>query len=251
MKEYDTFPANICIRLNRNCNLSCAFCLASNKSEELSTKQLKTAIEYLKFRGIKKACLAGGEPTIRSDFIEIVEFCIAIGLKTVIYSNLFDIDNVFSDLVQYPISVTTSIHGNQSIHDLLTQPGAYEATYRNINKLISNNIDVSIHTVLMRKNYHCAEEIVQNAIAAGVKKLSFQTLIPREKGAKLFEETEDQEDIIERLHALYPLKETYANKIKIKFINLYKKNYYVLETDGSLYLQTSNGLNDELIQRVI
>lgn len=221
------------------------------KLRELSTEQILQALEYFKANGIKKARLAGGEPTLRSDLIEIVKFCISLDLKTTIYSNLVDIDHIFDQLIQYPISLTTSIHGNQMFHDSITQQGAYESTYKNINKLISNNIDVSMHTVLMKENYIYAEELIENAIKMGIKKISFQTLIPRGKGIEFFKDKEDTEDIIERLNALYPLQEKYQNDIKIKFINLYEKYYYVLETDGCLYLQKQNEANDIFIRRII
>lgn len=250
MKEHATFPQNICIRLNRICNLSCVFCLANNKQKELSTDQIYYALKYFKLHGIKKACLGGGEPTLREDFMEIVKFCITLGLKTTIYSNLVNIDNIIDDLVQYPVSITTSIHGNQTTHDLITRPGAYESTYRNINKLISYNIEVAIHSVLMKENYSCVENVIQNAIATGIKKISFQTLIPRGRGAELFE-NENEKDIINMLHALYPLKEKYAKDINIKFMNLYEMNYYVLETDGCLYSQKASESNDTLIRRII
>lgn len=251
MKEHENFPQNVCIRLNRKCNLSCAFCLASNEQEELSTDQIQYALKYLKLHGIKKACLGGGEPTLREDFMKIVKFCITLGLKTTIYSNLIDIDNIIDDLIQYPISITASIHGNQAIHDLLTRPQAYESTYRNINTLISKNIEVAIHSVLMKENYTCVEEVIQNAIAVGIKKISFQTLIPRGRGAELFKDNEKVEDIINMLHALYPLQDRYAKYINIKFMNLYEMNYYVLETDGCLYSQKANESSDTFIRRII
>lgn len=251
MKKQEKFPSNICIRLNRTCNLSCVFCLADKMEKELSIDKIKLALEYLKLHDIKKACLGGGEPTLRSDFIEIVKYCFTLGLETRIYSNLFDIDKVVDNLIQYPVSVTTSIHGNQMFHDSITRVGAYESTYKNINKLISNNINVAIHTVLMKSNFCYAEEIINNAIDVGVKKISFQTLIPRGRGYRLFNKNENAEDVIQKLYDLYPLAKKYEKKIKIKFINLYEKNYYVLETNGCLYLQKPTEEEDIFIQRIV
>lgn len=251
MKEYEDFPKNICIRLNRRCNLSCSFCLALRKNEELSTDQVKKSLEWLKDQGITKARLAGGEPTLRSDFMDIIRYSTSLGLKTIVYSNLIDIDSIFDELVQYPVSVTTSIHGNQYFHDFVTQLGAYEATYRNIKRLTANHIYVSLHTVLMKENFYSAEDIIQTAIQAGIKKVSFQTLIPRGKGLELFNQGENENDIVRMLEELVPLQEKYAPDIKIKYINLYEKNYYVLETDGCIYLQKANEANDIFIRRIV
>lgn len=251
MRTVDDFPRNVCIRLNRMCNLQCSFCLANNESEGLTTEQILYAIKYLKLSGVKKARLAGGEPTLRKDFMEIVKFCHELDLNTIIYSNLTDIDAIFDDLVQYPVSFTTSIHGNQQFHDKVTQQGAYQLTFKNIKKLIMCNKKVNLHTVLMNENYKYAEYIINSAIDAGIKKISFQTLIPREKGIELFSQGENAKDIVKKLSLLYPLREKYKDNIKIKFINLYEKNYYVLETDGCIYLQKENEANDIFIRRII
>lgn len=240
-------PDNIYIRLNRICNLSCSFCLAEKMSYGLSTEQLKTILNILKSHGIKKARLTGGEPTLRQDFFEIVKYSIKLGLNTVVYSNLYISDNIVDEIIKYPISIVTSIHGDEKFHDSITRDGAYKKTYTNIFRLISANIPVTIHMVVMSKNINLAENVVEDAIRAGVEKVTFQTLIHREKGVELFNRGENAIDIREKLKLLYPLREKYGSKIKISFSDLYEKGCYVLETDGGIYLQKSNSTQDEFM----
>ena len=228
-------PENIYIRLNRVCNLSCSFCLAEKKSQGLSTEQLKTVSKILKSHGISKAKLTGGEPTLRPDFWEIVKYSIELGLNTIVYSNLFISDGIIDKLIKYPISVSTSIHGDEKFHDLITQKGAYRKTYTNIEKLVLANVPVTIHMVVMNQNFELAETVIEDAIRAGVEKVTFQTLIPREKGAELFKRGENVREIREKLKLLYPLQEKYKSKIQISFSDLYEKDCYVLETDGAIY----------------
>lgn len=242
-------PEKIYIRLNRVCNLSCSFCLAEKKSQGLSTEQLKTILRILKTHGTNKVKLTGGEPTLRSDFFEIIRYSIELGLNTVIYSNLYISDNIIDELIKYPISVSTSIHGNEKFHDSITRKGAYRKTYENISKLISANIPVTIHMVLMNKNFSLAEAVIEKAIMAGVEKVTFQTLIPREKGAELFNCGENEKDIREKLKLLYPLKEKYESKINICFSDLYEKDCYVLETNGAIYLEKGN--KDKLVGELV
>ncbi len=244
-------PKNIYIRLNRVCNLSCSFCLAEKESQGLSTEQLKMVLDTLQSYGISKAKLTGGEPTLRPDFFEIVEYCIGLGLDTVVYSNLFIPDSTVDRLIKYPISVSTSIHGDERFHDSITQQGAYRKTYTNIEKLVSANVPVSIHMVVMSQNFSLAETVVEEAIKAGAQKVTFQTLIPREKGVELFKSGETVREIREKLKLLYPLKEKYASKIKISFSDLYEKPCYVLETDGTIYLQKENCAQDKYIRGLV
>lgn len=244
-------PKNIYIRLNRVCNLSCTFCLAEEVSPGLSTEQLKNILKILKSHGTNKARLTGGEPTLRSDFFEIVKYSIGLELDTIVYSNLCISDNIIDELIKYPVSISTSIHGDEEFHDSITHKGAYRKTYSNILKLKSANVPVTIHMVVMSKNISLAETVIEEAIRAGVEKVTFQTLIPRGKGVELFNSGENISDIREKLKSLYPLRKKYESQIKISFSDLYEKNCYVLETDGAIYLQKGDNMQDELIGELV
>lgn len=245
-------PKNVYIRLNEWCNLSCSFCLASKMSRSFSKEQLKTILKILKSNGVKKAKLTGGEPTLHPDFFEIIEYSIELGMDTVIYSNLCISEKIIKRLIGYRISVSTSIHGDEKVHDEVTEKGAYKKTYANISRLTSAQIPVSLHMVVMSKNFSLAEKVINDAIQAGVRKVTFQTLIPREKGAGLFHNGgENADDIQEKLKLLYPLKEKYKTLIQIDFSNLYEKYCCVVESDGSIYLEKEDSDEDIFIRRLI
>lgn len=247
-----SFPKSIYIRLNRLCNLSCSFCLVGKKSVGLSASQLKTILENLKSHGVKRAKLTGGEPTLHPDFFEVLKYGIDLGLEIAVYSNLYT-EGIANKLTEYPISVSTSIHGDEKFHDEITQKGAYRKTYENILKLTSAHIPVTIHMVIMSKNFSLAETVIEDAIRVGVEKITFQTLIPREKGAGFFcgSESESIRDIREKLKLLYPLKEKYKSKIRISYSDLYEKDCYVVETDGAIYLEKANSSQDTFMRGLI
>ena len=118
-------------------------------------------------------------------------------------------------------------------------------------RLTSAHIPVSLHMVVMSKNFSLAEKVINDAIHAGVRKVTFQTLIPREKGAGLFHNGENADDIQEKMKLLYPLKEKYKSLIQIDFSNLYQKNCCVVETDGSMYWEKEDRDKDIFIRRLI
>lgn len=246
-----TFPKNIYVRLNQVCNLSCSFCLINKKSQGLSTEQLKKVLKVLQSNGVKQVKLTGGEPTLHTGFLEIIKYSVGLGLDTVIYSNLYVSDNIIEQLKNYPISVSTSIHGDEKFHDSITCEGAYRKIYTNISKLIAADISVTIHMVIMNKNFDLAEVMIQDAIRSGVKKVTFQTLIPRGRGVELFHQGEDIIGIREKLKLLYPLREKYKSEIKISFSDLYEKNCYVVETDGAIYIEKGNPEQDKFIRGLI
>lgn len=193
LSDEDTLiPKKIYIRLNRVCNLACSFCLADKKSPEFPTEQVKKVLDDLKSHGSERVKLTGGEPTLHSGFFEIVKHSIELGLDTVVCSNLCVSEDVLNKLINYSVTVSTSIHGDEEFHDSVTQQGAYKKTYENICKLIQAHIPVTIHMVVMNKNFDLAENVIKSAIRAGVEKVVFQTLIPRGRGVELFDNSENK-----------------------------------------------------------
>ena len=247
-------PHNVCIRLNRKCDLSCKFCLAcSENTLMLSTDVVKQCLCLLKNNGVRRARLGGGEPTRHPGFMEIVRYSVNLGMDTIVYSNLYDVDKIIPELIKYPIRVVTSLHGDESFHDFITQTeGAYQRTYNNIVKLVSYNIPVTIHMVLMNENVHMVEQVVVEAIKIGVDKVTIQTLIPRERGREFIEENHATVFMLrQNLEKVRYLGEKYKGQITIHYNDMYEKEYYVLEPDGSIYLESGSGDSDQLIRRLV
>ncbi|MSW21130.1 MAG: mycofactocin radical SAM maturase, partial [Actinobacteria bacterium] len=80
--------APICLtwELTYACNLQCIHCLSSSgqrDSRELSTAEAKRVLDELRDLQVFYINIGGGEPMIRRDFFEIVEYSIAnqIGVK--------------------------------------------------------------------------------------------------------------------------------------------------------------------------
>ncbi|HEY2723442.1 MAG TPA: mycofactocin radical SAM maturase [Pseudonocardiaceae bacterium] len=80
--------APICLtwELTYACNLACVHCLSSSgrrDPRELSTDECKAVIDELERMQVFYVNIGGGEPTVRSDFWELVEYAVAhhVGVK--------------------------------------------------------------------------------------------------------------------------------------------------------------------------
>ncbi len=80
--------APICLtwELTYACNLSCVHCLSSSgrrDPRELSTKEAKAVIDELEMMQVFYVNIGGGEPTLRSDFWELISYATAhhVGVK--------------------------------------------------------------------------------------------------------------------------------------------------------------------------
>ena len=249
--EIPAVPPIICYRLTRNCNIHCNFCFASKQCAELDAKDVMSSIQRLKDLGMQEIRIGGGEPTLRVDLMEILRFCLSLGLKIRISSNLYDIDDIFLDIIDLPIGITTSLHGTLEYHNYVTGvKDSYERTIFNISRLIKSGVEVSVHSTLTETSFMYAEELIQNVILLGVKKISFQTYIPRERGLSL-SHLNSIDELKQKLQQIEFIGEKYQSHIKVKTIDLYQKFYYVFEPNGYLYLQQESQEKDIKIGRII
>ena len=89
--------APICLtwELTYACNLACVHCLSSSgrrDPRELSTAEAKAVIDELRDLQVFYVNIGGGEPTIRRDFFEIVEYAIERGVGVKFSTNGTRID---------------------------------------------------------------------------------------------------------------------------------------------------------------
>jgi GTP 3',8-cyclase len=78
------------VSLTQRCNLRCVFChmegqLVSN--EELSPVEIETVVRAAVTAGVERVKLTGGEPTLRSDIVEIVRRVAALGVEVSMTTN--------------------------------------------------------------------------------------------------------------------------------------------------------------------
>ena len=72
------------------CNMLCDHCYrdASCKAdEELNTQEAKTLLEQIAKAGFKIMIFSGGEPLMRPDIVELVEYATKLGLRSVFGTN--------------------------------------------------------------------------------------------------------------------------------------------------------------------
>ena len=93
------------------CNFKCGYCLpngyqkSENKKEFLSLEEIKRIGKALSELGVCKIRLTGGEPTVRKDFIEIIENLKSLpGINKVVFTtNGYNLKNIAKSVVNAKI----------------------------------------------------------------------------------------------------------------------------------------------------
>src|SRR3990172_2935861 len=84
----DRSPLVAAIKITQKCNLRCTHCPWKNRIlSDLSTEKWKLIIKDLWDKGCTVLTFEGGEPTIRNDLKELLDYSSDLGFKTIVVTN--------------------------------------------------------------------------------------------------------------------------------------------------------------------
>ena len=139
------------------CNQKCRFCYAAGqplgKAKELTTDQWKTAIDKLRAAGVPMLTFTGGEPTLRNDLTELIDYSrwFITRLNT---NGVALTEDLVQSLKQASLdSLQITLYSYcADIHNQLVGCGRFEETVAGIKRAVAAGLDVSINTPLCHAN---------------------------------------------------------------------------------------------------
>ena len=140
-----------------NCNQKCLHCYAAGQTHaeeaELSTEEWKRIIDKCREANIPQVTFTGGEPTMRSDLTELVDY--AAWFVTRLNTNGVALTKELCEAL-YKASLDsmqiTFYSSNPAIHNKLVGEERYEDTVRGIENALAAGINLSINTPLCTLN---------------------------------------------------------------------------------------------------
>ena len=147
------------VEISRNCNHRCPFCSAPPVGGELEFGEVKKRIIRLKEEGTTDLMITGGEPTLKKDLFEILEFAKSLDFDEItIQSNGSTLSN--KDFVR-KLSKIKNLKFNVSFHasvlkifgELSKAPGTFDATIKSLKNLGEFGIPVYLTIVIQKSNY--------------------------------------------------------------------------------------------------
>ena len=145
---------------NWNCNQKCIHCYAAgqklSEKEELSTEEWKKVIDICQKECIPQLTFTGGEPTMRKDLVELIEYSkwFITRLNT---NGVLLTEKLCKELYEASLdSVQVTLYSNNpEIHNKLVGADNFEKTITGIKNAINVGLNVSINTPLctLNKNY--------------------------------------------------------------------------------------------------
>jgi mycofactocin radical SAM maturase len=153
--------APICLtwELTYACNLACVHCLSSSgrrDPRELTTGEAKAVLDELRRMQVFYVNLGGGEPMIRRDFFELVEYAVAhrIGVKFSTNGTYLDDAAARRLAAMDYLDVQISLDGvDEATNDHVRGVGSYAAARRAMDRLVTAGFGpFKISVVVTRHN---------------------------------------------------------------------------------------------------
>lgn len=138
------FPLSINLLATHRCNYACQMCVSNQRCEE--TLNQGPEIDFSSLKAFVLAVkqkkpvihIGGGEPSLRKDLLEIISFIKQNGLKCLMTTNSFAMnEQVLKKLGASVDVLIVSLYGPRDIHDkLVGREGAFDRTIEHLKVLL-------------------------------------------------------------------------------------------------------------------
>jgi molybdenum cofactor biosynthesis enzyme MoaA len=211
---------------------------------ELSVAEISQVARFFAARASKSLKLSGGEPTTRADLPEIIHVAGNAGLKPVVITNGFFLpDEVVAAAHLYGGEFKFSIHRPSVENDQVLRRASFSQIMKNIGKVLEANVGLSINTVVTPGVVDSMERMVEFANSVGAGKISFIPVVHRGRAHSAhFDFMPDELRSVRRRTA--ELARMFDGIIRVHCIDIRTHDYWVVENDGSLWIERATEIDD-------
>lgn len=221
----------ITIEVSQQCPNRCIYCSSLSdmeKTEALDFSTICKVVDEARALGAKIVSLSGGEPFLRADIAEIIDYIHADGFIVRVYSS-----GIYYENRQYTSIPATLLEAvKDKIETLIFNYEAVDAELyatimgikpvnlalldETIKSAIALEIPVEAHLVPMHCNFRQIPDVISKLYAMGVNNVSFLRLVSQGRVLEnkgLVELSADEEKELQQI--LRSCKETYQDKIRL------------------------------------
>jgi MoaA/NifB/PqqE/SkfB family radical SAM enzyme len=167
-KYLPRLPLDGRLDLTYRCNNTCQHCWlwlppdAPQHRDELSFDEIRRIVDEARRMGCQAWAISGGEPMLRPDFAEIMDYITRKSVSYKLNTNGTLITPAIAHLLTRRGNKMVALYGaTADVHDHVTRTaGSFEAAMRGFAYLQEAGADFVVQIVPMRANYHQYEEMV-------------------------------------------------------------------------------------------
>lgn len=168
------------------CNLRCKHCYGSYgrvQNEELSFEEARKLVDAAASLGTKRITLEGGEPLVRQDICELIEYIHSKGIEMSLCTNGVLLEKYAERIKDKIDLVVLSLDGMEERHDELRGKQSFKAVMNAAEVAVKNKLRLLFFTCLIDENINDIDFVLQ--AAAGKKGSSaFNIVVSKLSGEK-------------------------------------------------------------------
>ena len=152
-------PVNVTWEITLRCDLRCIHCLSNAglaARDEMSTMESRGLIDQLAACKVFQVNIGGGEPFLREDFVDLLNYAHQKGLVTCVSTNGIVVDDRLAKTLsrQGLLYLQVSLDGaTADVNDRIRGEGTYRAIVAAMECLARWGVKFSVNTVLTRLNF--------------------------------------------------------------------------------------------------
>ncbi len=161
-------PIDGALDLTYRCNNNCRHCWlrispeSSQGKQELTLGEIESIVDQARQMGCRLWSISGGEPMLRSDFPEILDYITSRSATYALNTNGTLITPRIAQILRRKGHKMVALYGaTAEVHDHITRnPGSFAATMRGIAYLKEADAGFTVQLVPMRDNHHQFPDMV-------------------------------------------------------------------------------------------
>lgn len=162
------------------CNNNCLFCVQGPEKKKFGNKTTEALKPIIKkaSKDCEIVVFTGGEPTVRTDLVELVAYAKSCGFKIIqIQSNgrMFAYEKFCKDIIAAGANeFGLALHGHtEKLHNYLTGAQSFKQTVAGIRNLKKMGQSVITNTVITKSNYRHLPDIAKLLVSLEVDRFQF------------------------------------------------------------------------------
>jgi AdoMet-dependent heme synthase len=226
--------------VTRKCNYKCRGCNVWKEQDqkELTTDEIKKGFDILKKMGIVELVISGGDPLLREDIGEIIDYATKLFITTVYDNGSLAEEKI--DLLRKADFVAISIDSlNEAKHDYLKNTaGAWKSGTQAVEVLHREGIQVAVTPTISQKNLTEIIDLTKYYTAKGIPVwyclYSYDTSMDSKQLFRIGKETDDlvitdKQGMVNLCNQLLEMKKNnkhilMTDKLLVTLRSLYEKN---------------------------
>jgi radical SAM protein with 4Fe4S-binding SPASM domain len=182
-------PIFVVLEVTNLCNLNCIHCGVdaefvsndkSHKDKDLSLKEIENLIKECDEIGVSKIIISGGEPLLREDIFDIINYIKIKGIVCCLSTNGTIINSEVASRLKYFgihfVEITLNGPDDETNSEFFGIKGAFNKIVAGIKAILSESIPLKVNIICSKFNYPFIKETVKFLTDLGVSNVFLATL---------------------------------------------------------------------------